>query len=98
MNPAPLVLTGEQVEQLTKFLTKLSKMTPPKPDYWNSCHQCEAVIDEAQEFLPILTAPRTEALGLSKEEWLALRVICADDKTRLWIAIRSIASGLVDKK
>jgi hypothetical protein len=34
-----------------KLIQRIAGQKPEKPDYWNSCHQCEENINDAQDVL-----------------------------------------------
>jgi hypothetical protein len=40
-----------EVRNLLVLIEKISKQKPEKPDYWNSCSQCEHNIEDAKELL-----------------------------------------------
>ena len=40
-----------QVKMLEDFIQEIAKQKPEKPDYWNSCSQCEDNISESEELL-----------------------------------------------
>lgn len=40
-----------EVERLRAFVQQISKQIPERPDYWNSCGQCERNSEDAKELL-----------------------------------------------
>jgi hypothetical protein len=87
---APLVLTGEESERIQKLLELLMDDFPARTA------GCQ---NEIAECLKILLAPRTEALGLSKEEWEkeGAALFRETGHDHLAAACAGIASSLSDK-
>lgn len=87
-----LILTADEREKLTSVLGYLVSHFPARTA------GCQIDIIEC---IRILTSPRTEALGLSKEEWLHwssyLKNEFAHEEHEAAVAMEAIASSLSDK-
>ncbi|HEX2656149.1 MAG TPA: hypothetical protein VHN11_21205 [Xanthobacteraceae bacterium] len=40
------------IAKFREFVARVAKQKPEKPDYWNSCGQCERNISDAEELMP----------------------------------------------
>jgi hypothetical protein len=41
----------EVIEKLQRYIEGISRQVPEKPDFWNSCGQCDRNIEDAQDIL-----------------------------------------------